>query len=140
VTAADRYQQFWREESAVKDQRPVNLEIGTMRLPITAWASISHRISGVVLFGASALALWALDRSLASAAGFNEVVTLLTSPIARFIGWAALTALLYHSLAGVRHLIMDFGIGETLEGGVFGARAVIVLSVIGAAGIGVWLW
>ncbi|HBO11268.1 MAG TPA: succinate dehydrogenase, cytochrome b556 subunit [Halieaceae bacterium] len=60
-------------KSTVKDNRPVNLDIGTMRLPITAWASISHRISGVVLFVASIGMLWALDTSLSSAEGFTRL-------------------------------------------------------------------
>ncbi|MCB1849076.1 MAG: succinate dehydrogenase, cytochrome b556 subunit, partial [Halieaceae bacterium] len=50
----------------MKDKRPVNLDIGTMRLPITAWASIAHRASGVFLFAGMAVLIWALDASLAS--------------------------------------------------------------------------
>ena len=33
----------------LKKNRPVNLDIGTIRLPITAYVSILHRVSGVVL-------------------------------------------------------------------------------------------
>jgi succinate dehydrogenase / fumarate reductase cytochrome b subunit len=124
----------------VKDNRPVNLDIGTIRLPITAYASISHRISGVVLVVAAFLMLWALDMSLASAEGFAALADILSSTLARLITWAVLIALLYHSLAGVRHLIMDCGIGESLEGGVLGARIVFVLTAAGAVLLGVALW
>lgn len=48
--------------------------------------------------------------------------------------------LFYHILAGVRHLLMDAGIGETLEGGRFGSYAVIILGVVAAISIGVWIW
>lgn len=124
----------------MKDNRPVNLDIGTIRLPVTAYASISHRISGVALVVASFLMLWALDASLASAEGFAALGDVLSSTLARLITWAVLVALLYHSLAGVRHLIMDFGVGETLEGGVLGARIVFVLTAAGTVLLGVALW
>ncbi|MEE4110190.1 MAG: succinate dehydrogenase, cytochrome b556 subunit [Halieaceae bacterium] len=124
----------------MKDNRPINLDIGTIRLPITAYASISHRISGVILVVASFLMLWALDTSLASADGFAALGDMLSSTLARLISWAILVALLYHSLAGVRHLIMDCGVGETLEGGILGARIVFLLTAAGAALLGVALW
>ncbi|HKK22814.1 MAG TPA: succinate dehydrogenase, cytochrome b556 subunit [Pseudohaliea sp.] len=124
----------------MKDNRPVNLDIGTMRLPITAWASISHRISGVLLFVASVGMLWALDASLSSAEGFARLGELLGSLPAKAVLWVVGTALIYHSLAGVKHLIMDFGIGESMEGGVLGSRLVIALSVVLAVILGVSLW
>ena len=34
----------------VNDKRPVNLDLTTIKFPIPALASISHRIAGVVLF------------------------------------------------------------------------------------------
>jgi len=124
----------------VKDKRPVNLDIGTMRLPITAWVSITHRASGVFLFAGMAVLIWGLDASLTSADSFAELQSCLASPLAKLVIWAVLAGLIYHSLAGVRHLIMDLGIGETMEGGTRGARIVIVLSVVLILLAGVWIW
>ena len=124
----------------MKDNRPVNLDIGTMRLPITAWVSISHRISGVVLFVASIGMLWALDTSLSSAEGFARLGELLTSVPAKAALWVVGTALIYHTLAGIKHLIMDFGIGEGMEGGILGSRLVIGASVVLSVLLGVSLW
>lgn len=124
----------------MKDNRPVNLDIGTIRLPITAYTSITHRISGVILVVSAFILLWALDSSLQSEASFAAVGEVLGSPLAKFVAWGIATALLYHSFAGIRHLIMDFGIGETLKGGVLGARVVIVLSLIASILVGVSLW
>ena len=56
-----------------KDTRPVNLDLGTIQLPVTAYASIAHRVTGVLMFFASFLLLWALDRSLASEASFDAL-------------------------------------------------------------------
>lgn len=111
-----------------------------MRLPITAWASISHRASGVFLFAGMAVLLWALDASLSGPEGFASVTECLASPVAKLVLWAVLAGLIYHSLAGIKHLVMDFGIGETMEGGVLGAKIVIALSVILIIAAGVWIW
>ena len=126
--------------SKVKDKRPVNLDIGTMRLPITAWASITHRASGVFLFAGMAALIWALDASLKSPESFDALKECLSSPLAKLGIWAVVSGLIYHSLAGIKHLIMDFGIGETMEGGVLGARIVIGLSIVLILAAGVWIW
>jgi succinate dehydrogenase / fumarate reductase cytochrome b subunit len=124
----------------VKDKRPVNLDIGTIRLPITAYASILHRISGVVLVGAAFVLLALLDMSLDGAAGFARAAELLGGLVPKLVLWVIATALIYHALAGIKHLVMDFGIGESMEGGSFAARLVLVLAVIGSALAGVALW
>lgn len=111
-----------------------------MRLPITAWTSIAHRASGVFLFGGMALLLWVLDASLSSAEGFASLQEQLTHPLMKFVLWAVLAGLIYHSVAGVKHLIADFGIGETMEGGILGARLVIASSVVLILLAGVWIW
>ena len=111
-----------------------------MRLPITAWASISHRASGAFLFVGMAVLIWALDASLSSPEGFAGVLECLSNPLAKLVIWAVLAGLIYHTLAGIKHLVMDFGIGESMEGGVTGARIVIVLSVVLIALAGVWIW
>jgi succinate dehydrogenase / fumarate reductase cytochrome b subunit len=126
--------------SIVKDNRPVNLDIGTMRLPITAWASITHRASGVFLFAGIAVLLWTLDASLESATSFAELQEGLTSVWAKLVIWAVLAGLIYHSVAGVKHLVADFGIGETMAGGVLGARIVIAASVVLTLLAGMWIW
>ncbi|QKE65690.2 succinate dehydrogenase, cytochrome b556 subunit [Aquipseudomonas campi] len=127
-------------KKAVNSQRPVNLDLRTIKLPITAYTSILHRVSGVILFVGLAVLLFALDKSLSSEEGFAEVKACLTSPLAKLIVWGLLSALLYHLVAGVRHLIMDMGVGESLEGGKLGSKIVIVVSVVVILLAGVWIW
>jgi len=124
----------------VKDKRPVNLDIATIRLPITAWVSITHRASGVFIFVGTAVLIWALDASLASEQSFAELQECLASPLAKFVMWAVVSGLIYHSVAGVKHLIMDVGIGESMEGGVLGARLVIFTSAVLILLAGFWIW
>ena len=111
-----------------------------MRLPITAWTSISHRVSGVVLFVGSALFLWALDTSLSGPDGFAQVQAFLSGTLAKLVIWGVFAAGIYHSVAGIRHLIMDFGIGETMEGGVLGAKMVVGISAVLILLAGAWIW
>lgn len=124
----------------MKDKRPVNLDIATIRLPLTAWTSIAHRASGVFIFVGMAILIWALDLSLESPQSFAELQQYLTSPWLKFTMWAVLSGLIYHSVAGVKHLIMDLGIGESMEGGTRGAQLVIATSVILILLAGLWIW
>ena len=121
-------------------KRPVNLDIGTIQLPITAYVSILHRVSGVVLFGAVGLFLWILDSSLSSEESFNLIKEFMNTLIVQIIIWLSLAALIYHLVAGLRHLVMDYGYGETLSGGILGAKLVLVFSAILMLVAGLWLW
>ncbi|WP_313741241.1 succinate dehydrogenase, cytochrome b556 subunit [Pseudomonas sp. MLB6B] len=127
-------------KKAVKSQRPVNLDLRTIKLPITGVTSFLHRVSGIILFLGLGIMLYALSNSLESADGFGEVKAYMTSPLAKFVAWGLLSALLYHLVAGVRHLIMDMGVGETLEGGKLGSKIIIAISVVLIVLAGVWIW
>ncbi|MFD1699329.1 succinate dehydrogenase, cytochrome b556 subunit [Halopseudomonas phragmitis] len=125
---------------AVNSKRPVNLDLRTIKLPITAYTSIAHRISGIILFIAIAGLLWMLDTSLSSESGFEQVKACLQNPLAKLVIWGVLSALLYHLVAGIRHLLMDAGVGEELESGKLGSKIVIVVSVVLIVLLGVWIW
>ncbi len=124
----------------MKKNRPVNLDISTIKLPITAYVSILHRVSGVALFAGVAILLWMLDKSLSSAAGFAELQDTLNSPLCQFVIWLTLAGLVYHMVAGIRHLIMDAGIGEDLEGGQKGAKIALVVIAVLILLAGIWVW
>ncbi len=120
--------------------RPVNLDIGTIQFPITAIVSITHRVTGMVSLAGMLILMWMLDVSLDSRESFEFLLEIMANPLAKFVLWGVLAALAYHLVAGLRHLIMDIGIGETLEGGKAGAKVTIAISVILIILAGVWLW
>ena len=125
----------------MKTKRPVNLDIGTIKLPITSYVSILHRVSGVVLFFAVALLLCVFDASLESEQSFEYLRECLSSPIWQFVIWAALAALAYHFVAGIRHLIMDFGFGEeSFESGRRSAWVVVAVAALIIASISGWIF
>ena len=125
---------------AVNKTRPVNLDFGTIDLPITAKASIMHRASGVFLVAGIAVLLYLLDLSLRDADGFARAAGMLSSVGARFVLWVVLAAVIFHTIAGIKHLLMDIGIGESKEGGILAARLTFGISALLMLAAGVWLW
>lgn len=127
-------------KTVTKKQRPVNLDLRTIRQPVAAIASILHRVAGVITLFALAILIWLLSESLSSPEGFAAVVDILDGFFVGFILWGVLTALAYHIVGGVRHLIMDLGYCEELETGAQSAKiafgVTIVLSLL--AGVLVW--
>lgn len=121
----------------MNDKRPVNLALGTIHFPLPAIASILHRISGFALFGVLPVALWAWQQSLASPEAF---AALTGSVLFRLAAIVVLAGVIYHLVAGTKHLVMDLGIGETLEGGRRLAVATLVISAVLIAAMVVWVW
>lgn len=121
-------------------KRPVNLQLTTIRFPATAIVSILHRISGVILFLFLPVMLWILSLSLSSAEGFNALQTCLAAPGMKFILWVMLSALAYHLVAGIRHLLMDFGWGEEKRSGKISAFFAMGLATILVILLGVLIW
>ena len=125
----------------MKTKRPVNLDIGSIKLPITSYISILHRVSGVVLFFAVALLLCVFDASLESEQSFQSLKESFASPLIQFVLWAALAALAYHFVAGIRHLIMDLGFGEdSFESGRRSAWVVVVVAILLMVAISGWIF
>jgi succinate dehydrogenase / fumarate reductase cytochrome b subunit len=125
----------------VSDKRPVNLDLGTFKHPLVSVISISHRISGVVLFVGLVFLFNLFDMSLEGELGFASAQTLLLEhSLAQFVTWGLLTALGFHFSAGMKHLVMDFGHGEELESANNAAKFVIGLTVVLAILAGVWVW
>ena len=114
----------------MKDTRPVNLDLTTVRFPLPAITSILHRISGVALFFGIGVMLYFLQLSLESRAGFDRVIELMATGPIKLILWLILSGLLYHLIAGVKHLLMDWGMGESREGALRGAQVTLLLTAI----------
>ncbi|WP_133502540.1 succinate dehydrogenase, cytochrome b556 subunit [Marinomonas balearica] len=122
-------------------KRPVNLDISTISMPVTAIVSILHRITGIILFIGLVFLFYAFDLSLESQEGFDKVVeTLQTNFLAKFIIWGVVSALMYHLVAGVKHLFMDLGHFEELESGRKAAQINLVIAAILIVVAGVWVW
>lgn len=125
----------------MKKQRPVNLDLQTIQFPVTAIASILHRVSGVITFVAVGILLWLLGLSLASEEGFLQAAAIMDSFLVKFIVWGILTALAYHIVGGLRHLMMDFGfLEENFASGKRSANIAFVITVVFSLLAGVLIW
>ncbi|MEX0618364.1 MAG: succinate dehydrogenase, cytochrome b556 subunit [Pseudohongiellaceae bacterium] len=124
----------------MRDTRPVNIAFTTFRLPLPAITSFLHRVSGAFIFIGVAVLLYLLGLSLESPAGYRDAGGWINSLWGKLIVWMVLAGLIYHLVAGIRHLLMDMAIGDGLEGGLLGAQLVFVVSAIGIILAGVWLW
>lgn len=112
---------------------PKFLNLTQIRFPIGAIASIGHRLSGIILIVCLPLLVNGLDESLRSEAEFlilhdQLAEPWLTVPLA-ILAWAAA----HHVAAGIRHLLMDAGIGVALPQARASARWVLALGVICSA-------
>lgn len=116
----------------------VFLNLAQIRFPIGAIASIAHRVSGVLLFIALPVLAALLDASLRSEAGFASVRGLFSSPLALVVSGVLAWALVHHVLAGIRHLLMDVGIGGELERARASARLVLLAAPALALLLLVW--
>ena len=125
-----------------QNSRPINVGIGDLasfKWPITALSSITHRVAGVVLFIGVAFMLYALDLSLSSEQGFLSLKEMMVSPLGKFITWGLLSALAYYFVAGIKHLLMDMGLAETLESAQFAAKTTIFFSAALIALAAIWV-
>lgn len=119
----------------MKSNRPVNLSLGmvlevNMKSPV-AMASILHRISGIIVFLLIPVLLYVLQGSLASEESFDAIKdSVFGGFIGRFVVFVALAGLIYHFFAGLKHLVMDFGIAENLQSGRTMATATLVVAAV----------
>ena len=124
----------------MKKQRPVNLDLTTIKLPSAGKASILHRVTGVAMFFALIFVVWAWATSVGSQDGFNLVKELLGGPIGYIIALGTLSALSYHFIGGIRHVIMDMGHWEELQSGNTSANVSIGSWLVVTVILGVVLW
>ena len=123
----------------MKTDRPVNIS-PTSYLPIVALASITHRATGMALFVGTAYLIYLLDVASSSAAGFAQATVLLHGPGGKIAAWAVLATLGYHFIAGIKHLLLDFHVGDSLQGARLGSQITLTLAALSAVLAGVWLW
>jgi succinate dehydrogenase / fumarate reductase cytochrome b subunit len=124
----------------VKKQRPVNLELNTIKFPPSAISSILHRVTGVAMFFALLFVIWAWAVSVQSPEGFANVQAIMDGFFGKFVAIGTASALTYHILGGLRHVVMDLGHWEELESGNNSAKAIIALWIVLTVVLGVALW
>lgn len=96
--------------------RPVYMNLFQIRLPISAISSITHRLAGIYIFFISLpLFLFLLYFTTKSYNDFMFIQQVFNNSIffSTFVSFSFLV-FAYHILTGVRHLLQDLHIGESL--------------------------
>ncbi len=119
--------------------RPINLNLFTIHFPIPAIVSILHRVSGVFLLLCIPFVLWLLSYSLTSD-GYDYLQQGMQNMLVKIILWACLVPFIFHLIAGIRHLLSDIHLGDTLKMGRLTAWLTCIISALLVILAGVWLW
>lgn len=98
-----------------RGNRPLSPHLSIYRPQLTSMTSILTRITGNALLISALLVVWWFLAASTSPEYFAIADGLLTSIFGKLVMALSLWGLWYHTLAGVRHLIWDNGIGLDLE-------------------------
>lgn len=125
----------------MKKKKTIFLNLFKLRFPITAVASILHRISGFLLFFIIPFSLWVLQTSLKNEVTFESIrEVFFHSKKGVFITWTVLLVFIYHFIAGLRHLLMDWGWFEKVKSARYSALFIFIFIGLIDLILGKWLW
>jgi succinate dehydrogenase / fumarate reductase cytochrome b subunit len=117
--------------------RPVSPHLQIWRWHVTMAASILNRITGVGLsLGALAVVLW-LVALAAGPVTFGPVDAFAHSLLGQLMLYALVAALGFHLCGGLRHLVMDAGLGFKRASANFSAW--VCIAGMFAAPVALWL-
>lgn len=97
---------------AVKKHRPqfTNIHVTQIvryRMPLASLVSITHRISGAMIFFLLPFILYLFEKSLFSEISFDHFKGIASHWFVKLVLLALSWAYLHHFAAGIRHLFMD---------------------------------
>jgi succinate dehydrogenase / fumarate reductase cytochrome b subunit len=120
--------------------KPKYLDLTRIRLPLPGFVSILHRASGLLLYLAIPFLLYVLEESLGSNRDFDRIKNMLDAMPMKLIVILLLWAFLHHLCAGIRFLLLDMGIGVSLDSARAGSRWVMASSLLLTLYSGIMLW
>ena len=123
-----------------KKNRPKNLNLFTIRLPINAVVSILHRASGVGLFLVLPLILLALQWLVRSESSYATLTSWLNTWFVKLMLIGLAWAFFHHFFAGIRHLLQDIHWMTSLQKARFSGKAVLGLVAIAVIIFAIVIW
>jgi len=109
---------------------PRYLNLFKIALPLPGVSSILHRISAVAIFVLSLPMMGLLVFSLSSKTNYETSILFFENILFKSLFTLFTTAIFYHFISGLRHLVMDFGYWETLNAGRSSAIATFVSTAL----------
>ena len=115
--------------------RPININLLKIKLPLSAFLSITHRISGILIFFlVLPLSILAFSELTQNQDSFDNFINMYHTNIGIKFGCIVLILIFqYHIFTGIRHMLMDFHIlNESLSSSYRSAVTTLVLFAINA--------
>ncbi len=100
------------------------------RMPAPARVSITHRVSGALLFLSLPFTLYLFEQSLTSEISFSVLKGLASHWFAKCLFLLLSWAFLFHFVAGLRHLLMDVHVISTKSVAVKSAKTVLFVTTL----------
>lgn len=117
------------------------------RLPLAAWVSILHRVSGATMFLLLPFVIWLFDVSVTSEISYERFTSAFEAGLGVLPGWLLkcvalllIWSYLHHFIAGVRHLWMDMTHSVSKAQGRSSAVVTLVLSLLLTLALGAKLF
>lgn len=121
-------------------ERPKNLNLFTIRLPLNAVVSILHRLSGVALFLVLPLLVYVFRQSVDSEQTYQAVLHHFDAHVIKVLLVLISFAFFHHFYAGIRHLLQDVHWMTSLQKAKITGRLVFVLDAVSVLVFAWWLW
>ncbi len=117
------------------------------RLPLAAWVSILHRVSGAMMFVLLPFVIWLFDVSVTSEISYERFTTafgagigVVPGVLVKLVVLGLIWAYLHHAIAGVRHLWMDMTHSVSKEQGRSSAVVTLAASLLLTVALGAKLF
>ncbi len=121
-------------EAAKPPARPLSPHLQVYRLPLAAWLSITHRITGVGLTLGTLMLTWWIASAAYGPLAYDTASGFIGSPLGYLLLLGFSVALFFHLCNGIRHLFwdagMNFEIAETKRANVIVLIGTVTLTVI----------
>ena len=119
-------------------KRPKFLNLFKIHLPVTGVTSFAHRVSGALLFVSLPFWIYIFSLSLHNEASFKIAQGYLTSAWTKLALLVLLWSILHHLLAGIRFLLLDIHLGNSLKSARRSAWLVNFAGIITFVALALW--
>lgn len=115
---------------AAKANRPLSPHLQIYRPMLSMMMSITHRVTGVALYGGSILVVWWFAAAAQSDSYFDLVQAFFGHWFGRLVLFGFSWALIHHALGGLRHFVWDLGRGFKLSTVEWMVKANLIASIL----------
>ncbi|MFV2061395.1 MAG: succinate dehydrogenase, cytochrome b556 subunit [Gammaproteobacteria bacterium] len=113
-----------------KQQKPIFLNLFQIAMPVTAIASILHRLSGLLLALFLPVFIYGFYLSTQGKAQFDQLMVYFENPGFKILLIILIWTISHHILAGIRYLLIDIELGVSLPAARLSAWIANIAAVI----------